>query len=173
MPAEVASYSTLRWDFNETYTRLEKLIDSFQGAGATANLVNAPASDFLGVDLASEVLPAPEGRVTYINSFERPATVAGAATLLAIQLKDADAFQPTLDKLLKKFEANLEKKSYGGVTYYEVKASLNPGQPDQHACSGSDGRLCHALPIGSASYTMRSSPAAIPPGRWLPRWITS
>ncbi len=134
VPADVASYDTLRWDFGETYARLEKLLDSFQGAGATANMVNAPASSFLGVDLASELLPALEGRVTHINLFDHPATVAGAATLVAIQLKDAEAFQPSLDKLLKKFEANLEKKSYGGVTYYEAKTSFNPAQPDQHAC---------------------------------------
>lgn len=139
VPADAASYSSLYWDFERTYDKLERLIDSFQGQGAFARAVADRARDRLGVDLRAELLPGLEGRVVLATWIEKPVTLTSQATVVGLRLKDAAAFQPVFDKLTSSFAAQLSRQNYGGVTYYELTTALpnpnNQGEP-RRPCVG-------------------------------------
>jgi hypothetical protein len=126
VPADVASYTTLYWDFQKSYEEVEKLIDSFRGAGTTADWSKIFVADRIGVDLVGDVLPNLSGRVTLISQILKPITAASVAQLLAVEVKDEKQFQPVLDKMVERFgqlSSNFapEKTSFGGVSYYRIK----------------------------------------------------
>jgi len=130
VPADAASYTSLYWDFDKTYDKLERLIDSFQGQGAFARAVADRARDQLGVDLRDELLAALEGRVMLATWVEKPVTLTSQTTVVGLRLKDSAAFQATFDKLTARFAAQLSRQTYGGVTYYELNTPL-PNPNDQ------------------------------------------
>ncbi len=130
IPGDVASYTSMYWDFSETYTQIEKLIDSFQGQGTTVEQARRLFTDRLGLDLNKEILPAVSGRVTYLSQVLKPIDTRGPASLLAIELKDPKSFQAVVDKTVERFSDQLEKKSFAGVTYYMVKLPEPPRAED-------------------------------------------
>ena len=116
VPGDVASYTTLNWDADKTYNKLEELYDSFRGEGALSAAVKNNISDQIDVDFEEEILANFGGRMTYVTWYERPARIGSEAALIGIRLKDPKAFAPTMEKLTDKYRDNLEKKGYGGVT---------------------------------------------------------
>ena len=73
--------------------------------------------------------------MTYITWYERPARIGSEAGLIGIRLHEDNDFTPTLKKLTERYGDRLEKNSFGGVTYWEVKyndlAEVPPeGAPD-------------------------------------------
>ncbi|MFO0902669.1 MAG: hypothetical protein U0939_06695 [Pirellulales bacterium] len=120
-PAETATYMTLHWDFAFTYAELTKLIDSFQTDGTVAQFVKQRFEEPLGVEFQSELIDALEGRVTYLTWFEKSGAINAQTQMLALKLKDAEAFRKTLDRVAAKFEQNMEKEAFGGVSYYRIK----------------------------------------------------
>ncbi len=130
VPADAASYSSLYWDFEQTYDKLERLIDSFQGQGAFARAVADRARDRLGIDLRAELLAGLEGRVVLATWIEKPVTLTSQATVVGLRLRDAAAFQAVFDKLVSRFAAQLSRQNYGGVAYYELNTAL-PNPNDQ------------------------------------------
>ena len=125
---DVESYSTWYWDVNTTYSKLTTLVESFQGEGSFKNMVKSTVSDRIGVDLETDIIPALDGRFTHITCIEKPATTMTAqGSLYGLKLKNGHDFQETFDKVVGKFPEQLEKKIYGGVTYYALKfESLEP-----------------------------------------------
>lgn len=121
VPADVGSYTTLNWDAQTTYRKLGELYDSIRGDGRLAADVKGSVSDPLGIDFQTEVIDAFGGRATYLTWYERPARIGSEAALVGVRLKDAKAFQATFDKLTDKYGANLEKGTYGGVTFFSIK----------------------------------------------------
>jgi hypothetical protein len=131
VPADVASYTTLFWDFQKTYDEVEKLVDSFRGQGATAEWVKIFMADRVGVDLVADILPQLTGRVTMTSQIMKPVTPASTAQLIAVELKDPKAFQATLEKFVERLSQinnNLapEKTSFGNTSYYRIKVPTPP-----------------------------------------------
>jgi len=118
VPADVASYTTLNWDFQTTFDTAESLFDGFRGKGALANALDSRFKEPIGLDVQKELLPALAGRVTHLNWLERPVTVRSQATLVAFQLVDPKAFDEVLQRVVKKNEAFLTRHSYGGKEYF-------------------------------------------------------
>jgi len=121
VPGDVMTYMTLNWDFQETWKKGTKVYDGFFGEGNLAKELNRRAENALGVSFENELLPALAGRVTYIQWNEPPARINSGAQLFAIQLADAKAFEPTLEKIMAKYPERLEKKSFGANTYFQIK----------------------------------------------------
>lgn len=138
IPADISSYSTLYWNAAATYTKLASLYDSFQSDGAFAGLAQRRLGDPLGVNFEQELLPAFGGRVTHFNWIERPVTIASQATLVAVHLADAAAFQKTLEKIVERFQSRLGKRSLGSTNYYEIDfprpQSADPNAPKPRPC---------------------------------------
>jgi hypothetical protein len=131
VPADVAGYTTLYWDFQKTYDEVEKLIDSFRGEGTTADWSKFFIADRIGVDLVTEVLPKLTGRVTLISQILKPITITSAAQLIAIEIRDEKESQATLEKVVERVgqlagQFAPEKTSFAGVTYYRVNVPAPP-----------------------------------------------
>ncbi|MGC4004733.1 MAG: hypothetical protein QM811_17095 [Pirellulales bacterium] len=145
---DVASYMTLYWDFRDSFANLERLIDSFQGPGKTAENIKRNISDKLEVDVITEILPLLAGRVTMLTRMPKAGDVlpkanaenAGgnvrltatfgrqAEMLFAVDLTDVKKAEGILDRLLNKPDigGKVEKKSWAGHTYYAIIPRSRP-----------------------------------------------
>ena len=121
VPADVASYATWNWDVQTTYTKLTELVDSFRGEGALKRFVDNRVSEQIGADFEEEMLAAMSGRYTLASWYERPITMQSQANVVGIQLNDPSSFQATLDKVTEKFQNNLSRRNFAGVTIYQLK----------------------------------------------------
>ena len=130
VPHTVANYQTMHWDLNQTLNEAEKLLDSFQGEGGFANNILQPISDRLGVDVTEEVLRALGGRFSLTTWFERPARPDNQAILAGVQLKEGVEFEETLEKIIETAVPKFEKKTYAGVSYFEITI---PGTEDRNS----------------------------------------
>ncbi len=119
VPEDVLNYATLNWDVDATYERLHKLVDSFQGEGQFAKMIDENVSKELELDFEAEILDALDGRVTYFSWMQRPARWNSQSHLVAVKLRDADVFRRTFDGLMEKYQEQLTRQSYGGVVYYQ------------------------------------------------------
>ena len=81
IPADVANYMTVYWNFQKSYDEVEKLIDSFRGQGATADWSKIFIADRIGVDLVTDVLPKLTGRVTLTSQVMKPVTPASTCAV--------------------------------------------------------------------------------------------
>jgi hypothetical protein len=120
VPADVANYTTLHWDFDTTFHELVSLFDGFRGAGAFADLLQKRIKEPIGLDVEKDLLPALAGRVTHFTRIERPITQRSQTTAVALQLKDPKAFGEVLEKTFKKNEAFLARRPYSGQEYFQL-----------------------------------------------------
>jgi hypothetical protein len=121
VPADVASYTSLHWDFGETYKTIAQLVDSFQGEGTTAGLLKRFGEDQLSIDLEKDVIDQLSGRVTHLTWIEQPVRLTSMAQAVALEVKDPKAVSATLAKLSEKFPDNSEALKIGSLTYYKPK----------------------------------------------------
>lgn len=134
VPADVANYMTLHWDFQTTFTALVELYDSFSGEGAFDNLLQTRIKQPIGIDVKEDLLPALAGRVTHYTWIERPITLRSQATLVAFQLTDPKAFTEVLERVFEKHGAFLKRHSYAGKEYFQLSPPRmrdEPGRPPQ------------------------------------------
>jgi hypothetical protein len=126
VPNDVASYTTLHWDVETTYTTFAKLYNEFRGEGALEADVKQRISDPLGVEFEKDLLQAIDGRITYVTWMEKPARLNSQTNMLAIKLKDTKTFQNTFNALVGRYENVFTKTLFGGVTYYQAPSPQNP-----------------------------------------------
>ncbi|MHC4178312.1 MAG: DUF3352 domain-containing protein [Planctomycetota bacterium] len=140
VPSDVGSYTTLHWNVEQTYEELAKLYDSFNGEGALTQALQQRFLKPTGLDLEKELLPALEGRVTFINWFERPVTPQSQALLLALKLKDTKVFDKALEKVLTLGQGTIVEETWARKTYYQVRTpvpdDLPPNQRPPQPCFG-------------------------------------
>ncbi len=117
VPYDVASYSTMYWDLGKTKNEFEQLYNSFAGAGRFEEDVLFRASEFLGLDVMEEVVDVMDGRFSLATMVSRPAKLR-MTYLGGLKLKADHEFEKTFDSVMEKVGTDLEKKSYGGFTYY-------------------------------------------------------
>src|SRR5262249_15607118 len=135
VPADVATYTSIHWNLDQTYEKGTKLGDSFWGQGATAKMIHGRADRMLGLDFESDILPAATGRFITLGWFQRPAKVGvGAQNAFGIQVRDSKQFEPTVEKLVSHFGERLERKSCSGITYYKAAAQREPDDPRPTPC---------------------------------------
>ncbi len=120
VPEDVFSYTTMHWDVDRTYSKLRTMIDSFREDGDFDRMVKTRMSDEIGIDFEEELIDQLEGRMTLVSRFEPPARINSQVNLLALKLKDPDAFMETMKKVVERFPDRTEKEVFGGVTYYRA-----------------------------------------------------
>ncbi len=131
VPSDAASYMTVNWDTAQTFASLEKLLDQFRGDGSFRNFIQRRLSDPLGIDFEEEVLGQLDDRLTHVSWFEKPARVNSGTNLVGVKLRDANAFEKTVEKILAKAGERATKKNHRGVTYYEFTPRRQPPNFDQ------------------------------------------
>ncbi len=130
VPADAASYITLNWDLAQTYTKFSSLYDSIRGEGALASSFERGVTDRFQVDFRKDVMEAAAGRVTLVNAMVRPARVNSRANLLGVKLKDAKAFEKTLETLIAKAGPQMSRETFAGVTYFRAPVTTPPARAD-------------------------------------------
>ena len=75
------------------------MVDSIAGEGYLNSMIEQRLSGPSGVDLQKQIIPALEGRITYITWIEKPITQMSAVTLVAFKLKDPEAVGKALENL--------------------------------------------------------------------------
>jgi hypothetical protein len=131
IPGDVADYTTLHWNLDQTYKTLGVVYDSFRGEGSLARDVQEPLLTATGLDFDKEILPALDGRITIAHRIERPVTLRSRATVVGLKLKNTELGSKAIDKLVEKFPERFTKKSYAGKTYYEVKIPAPENLPEE------------------------------------------
>lgn len=122
VPADAASYMTVNWDLGKTYASFASLYDKIRGEGALASSFEREVKDRLGIDFRKDVVDALAGRVTLVNAMVRPARLNSRANLLGVKLKDAKAFEKTLEMVIAKAGPQMSRDTFAGVTIYRVPA---------------------------------------------------
>lgn len=128
VPADAASYMTLNWDMAKTYSSFASLYDSIRGEGALASSFEQQARERFGIDFRKDVVDALAGRVTLVNAMIRPARLNSRANLLGVKLKDAKAFQKTLEAVIAKAAPEMGRETFSGVTIYRAPARKPPAK---------------------------------------------
>jgi hypothetical protein len=121
IPKEVASYTTMNWDFNTTFGELAEMYDVIRlEEGAFTEWVQQNVSNRLGADVQNEVLPELEGRVTLLSWIQRPIRLNSEATALGLQLRSGERFRPILEKIVEHFPEQVSKENIGTFSYYRL-----------------------------------------------------
>jgi hypothetical protein len=127
VPNDVTSYMTLHWRVEDMYKNGNKLWDSLQGEGNFKAFVKERLSDNVGIDVEGEIVPALDGRFTLTQWVEKPVALNSQVNIVGVKLKDSKAFQTSVvEKLVAKYPEAVEKKSFGGVTYWGIKTPPRP-----------------------------------------------
>jgi hypothetical protein len=126
VPSDAASYMTVNWDLPQTYSKFSSLYDSIRGEGALASSFERDVNDRFQIDFRKDLIDAAAGRVTLVNAMVRPARVNSRANLLGVKLKDAKAFEKTLETLIAKAGPQLSRETFAGVTYFRAPVSTAP-----------------------------------------------
>ena len=126
VPSDAASYLTLNWDLEQTYSKFSSLYDSIRGEGALASSFERDVTDRFQIDFRKDLIAAAAGRVTLVNAMVRPARVNSRANLLGVKLKDAKAFEKTLETLIAKAGPQLSRETFAGVNFYRAPVSTAP-----------------------------------------------
>jgi hypothetical protein len=127
VPADTSDYKCLYLDAVETYRRVIKLIDSFQGEGTAGRWIAAMEDrGKLGINLEQDLFGNFSGRITIIQYIEKPVSPNGAAGIWAFDVKDAKKAETTLNKFIEAGEGRWgEKRNYAGLTYFAQKMPPN------------------------------------------------
>lgn len=129
VPNDLQNYITLNWRADLSYKALIKLVDSFQGEGTLEREVSR-RSDRVGFDIANELLPQLDGRMTIVTRIERPIVPESRGWMVGWKVKDAAAVDKLLAAAYTKNEAGLTKKVYGVHPYYQTgKDEPSPETP--------------------------------------------
>lgn len=122
VPVDAATYTTFHWRFQTTLSNLTKLYDSFRGEGAFSTELRRRVLDQTGIDLEKEILPALDGRITYVTRINRdePLSLQSSSWCWALRLNDNKPIEEALEKLAKKYEKVIRTESFRMAKYYHV-----------------------------------------------------
>lgn len=118
VPNDVISYTTLHWNILKTYEGIGRIVGRFQSADFFETNVEKPFKDRTGIDLRADVLEELTGRVSILRWNEPPIRLNSNAQIWAIETKNIDKAQETMEKLSQSFNNALKKKSFAGTTLY-------------------------------------------------------
>jgi len=133
VPDDTLTYGTVYWDVAKTYFELAEMLDAFWGEGVMAAQVQSRLSSIADVDFERDILAALDGRFSFAQVIEPPATIGSAGTVFGIWLTNADDFRPVFEKFLDGLGTRVAPQDYGSMTYYAFgrPRRLPGGSPDQ------------------------------------------
>lgn len=130
VPNDVASYTTMNWDFDKTRKEVGTLYDSFRGDDKFEEEILRRASEALDVDVTEKIIKEMGGRVTLASWYPKPTRVNGVAYLGGIHLKEDNEFEETMKHAIEyAAKGDVDEKSYAGFTIYS-RPQDEDGQED-------------------------------------------
>lgn len=128
VPAEVGAYSIVNWNILGAYTSVEKMIDQFQGRGATARMLDTVAEQWPNIHPKKDVIDHLDGKIQMIQGESKVADDEGPVVpemLFAFGLKDATKMKKTIAAWVKSSGGAIESREFNGETIYEYQAGNN------------------------------------------------
>lgn len=123
IPAEIGTYMCANWDCAKAYTAIEGLVDSFQGRGSLARLMDQAADNGPGIHVKKDFLDALEGKIHFVQGTSDDEEETQGQFLMALEVKDAAKMKKTLAKIAKSDGSRIEAREFNGETIYEIDAN--------------------------------------------------
>ena len=121
VPDDIVSYTTLHWNILKTYEGIGRIVGRFQSADFFETSVEKPFKERTEIDLRADVLEQLTGRVSIIRWNEPPARLNSNTQIWALETKDIEKAQETLEQLAKSFGGEaLAKESYAGTVVFRA-----------------------------------------------------
>ncbi|MDE0864697.1 MAG: hypothetical protein OSA98_12985 [Rubripirellula sp.] len=121
VPSNVSSYTTLNWDFDQTYENVDKLLATFQGAEPLKRFIEDPAKQAAGVSIKDDVLSNLTGRIVTCAWMEPPVRLNSRTSAFALEIKDELNAKSLIAKFRDRRPNDLEVETIGGVVVYSLK----------------------------------------------------
>jgi hypothetical protein len=124
VPANVASYQSMSWDLDAAYKALSDLVDTV-APGVLAGLeqqLAGPQGD--GLAFEKDIFGPLGDRITVIGDVKKSTGEDGLPEqrlLFAVALEDPKAFENTLNKIYKLFNASPKERKFQGATIYDFE----------------------------------------------------
>jgi hypothetical protein len=118
VPANVASYSSLNWDFAEFYSGLEDIINMF-APGTLGVIEQQLAGAGEPISFQKDIFGLLANRISFATTTGTPGKPETQMTLVGVQLKDGKAFRATLNKLFTLAGAQPETRRFEGEEILE------------------------------------------------------
>ncbi|MFO0961150.1 MAG: DUF3352 domain-containing protein, partial [Isosphaeraceae bacterium] len=151
VPATVASYRSINFDFDNAFLALNDFADQLV-PGLLQNLqqqlVPPGANNAGGFDFQRDLFKPLGNRITIISDFKKPITENSQRNLLAIAVDDPKAIQSSLNKLIELAELNTRKRDFQGTTIYDIELPNVQNAPPAAAAAAA------ATPQGPISYAI-------------------
>ena len=140
VPATVGSYLLMNWNAMGAYTSIENLIDSFQGKGATARLLEQAAGEGPMIHIKKDILDHLDGKIHFIQSAKEAEVDAPPIPeiFVAFGLKDATKMKKTLAAAAKTGGSSMEARDFNGETIYDIQ---QPGADTVVSLAVTEGQL--------------------------------
>ncbi len=129
VPADVAAYTSIHWDFQTTYENLDKVLEKFQGEEPLKRFIEDPAKQRLGISFREEVIDNLTGRYASAGWIEPPVKLNSQAQAYALELKDPLAAKNAIAKLRERRPNDLQVETIGGTVVYFAKRSRRQNMP--------------------------------------------
>jgi hypothetical protein len=120
VPHATETYMAWRWNMRVFYDRVAALVDQFRYQGSVDEMMEKQISEQLGINFQTDVLDNLGTRYTWMIGYDKPARFRGQQHVLAIELKDEELAQKTLETVRGKFADLFEERNFGKVTYHAL-----------------------------------------------------
>ena len=126
VPKDVTTYTSIYWDFEQTYENVGKILDTFQGDDSLKRFVEEPTKKRTGVDVRADLLDNLTGRFVRATWIEPPARVNSQVGAQAFELKDQLKVKTVIASLREKFPNASTAETIGGhVVYFFRQGNRN------------------------------------------------
>jgi hypothetical protein len=159
VPATVASYQSLSWDFNQVYDAVDQVVNQFQ-----PGMLNLLQQQLVGpnggapLDFKKDFFGPLGKRVTLISDFKKPIKEDSQRMLLAVALQNAKAFQDTLSRLFEITQSSPKKREFQGTTIYDIEL---PNMPNPNAAGAQPFKGTISFAVAKENFFVTSDTALL------------
>lgn len=124
--AQTSDYYSMNWNISGAYDAIEGLVDSFQGPGTVARLLDqlSMQEGGPGLHLKKDILDQLAGRINVIQDYPNPDESDKRRILVGLKVNDADAVEASLSKVAALPQFPGKVREFKGTKIYELPAEL-------------------------------------------------
>jgi hypothetical protein len=123
VPADVAAYRTMNFDFDNAYVALNEFANQFADNFLKNFEQQLVGPDGKKLDIKKQIFAPLGNRITMISDPKKPITAESQRRLFAVPLDDAKTARASLITVFDVFELKPKKREFQGVTIYDVDLS--------------------------------------------------
>ena len=120
VPEDVSSYTSVHWDFAQTYLNLGKLLEKFQGPTPLKRWIEDPVQNAIKVSVPEEIKKTLGNRYVSCRWIEPPIKLNSQVQLHALSLRDSARAKEVVAKTRSRYPQRMQVDSFGGHVVYEI-----------------------------------------------------